>query len=332
MDLTFTDRNRRDVGLVSPTEGDLAWGEDENDFSLDVAGRSVPPEDGLLYLDGSDVGGVVRGYTSRTDLGYFSVVGDTWTGVLDSHVLRPPPGQAYYSVAGDAASCVASVIARIGLSDLFSVRGSAGVVVSHTFRRVTQDESQRGSGRYMGGWQAIWQLLLDHGLAISFAWDSATRRVAVTVSPRLDLTGDEAWSAGAAEIGVSRQRPCNHLVCLGGDVQGERDVIDLYMDSRGVVGTTQTQFGLDEVAQVYDDNNHEGDELRAAGTKKLRELWGDSQEVTIAASSGLGLRIGDLVGGTDARTGVDATAVVSKRVLSFHDGIPSWSYSSKVRG
>lgn len=332
MELTYTDSEWRDVGLVTPTDGDFAWGEDENDFSVDVRGTDMPPEDGLLYLEGSDVGGIVRGYGTDPTSEELSVVGDTWTGVLDSHVLRPDAGQAYYKVSGDARDCVARIVTRLGLDALFRVAAPrTGISVSHTFTG-SRDSAQDDAGRYMGGWQAIWQLLVEHGLCCSFAWSDSDRRVVMTVAPRHDLTDSEAQSVRLATVGVARRRPTNHLVCLGKGDLAAREVLDLYADSAGNVSTRQTFKGVEEVADVYDLSASESGELRDKGESELRKRWQESQTVTIGTSDSVDFRLGDLVGGTDERSGVSAEAVVSKRVLSFRDGEPSWSYTSTVRG
>lgn len=332
MDLTFTDSAWRDVGLVTPSEGDFAWGADENDFSIDVYGNTMPEVGGVLYLEGSDIGGLVTGYESRTDLGTFSVVGDTWTGVLDRHVLRPDSGSMYWTVRGDVRDCAAALVSRLGMGALFAVAPRrTGLVVTHTFRRVTNDEAQGGTSRYMGGWSAMWQLLYEHGCKAGFAWDASAHRVTMTISRARDWTDAESQSAGLAEVGVTTRLPCNHLVCLGGMQGAEREVLDLYADSSGRVSTRQTYTGLDEIAQVYDDNNHNGDELRTAGTKKLRDLWAESGSVTVQARQSVVFDLGDLVGGTDVRSGISATATVTKKVASFKAGSLSYTYSSTTR-
>lgn len=332
MDLTFTDASWADVGVVTPSGGDFAWGLDENDFSIDVYGSDLPPVGGLLYAEGSPAGGVVRGYESRADLGYFSITGDTWTGVLESHVIGPDSGQAYWSVSGTPAACVSAIVSRLGLDALFRVADSPVTsAMSHTFTGST-DSAQADTGRYMGGWAALWQMLLANNLALDMAWDAASSKVALTVTSSRDWTDAESQSAGLATLGVTARRPVNHLVCLGQGELAEREVLHLYADSDGSVSTTQTLTGLDEIADVYDASADDSDKLLSDGTKKLKELWAESQEVSIAASSAAGFRLGDLVGGTDPRSGISATAVVSKMVLSVSGGTPQWSYSSTVRG
>ena len=331
-ELTFTDAAWHDIGLIRPSEGDFAWGADENSFSVDFDGEAVPPVGGLLYAEGSDVGGMVTGYANDTRRNVFSVLGDTWTGVLDRHVIGPPAGSDYRTVSGDARDCVAEVVALAGMGGLFHVSsGRTNINVEHTFKG-SRDSLQRDAGRYMGAWAAVWQLVLQHGLSVALAWDDALKRVRVTVTPRADRTDAESQQAGLATLGVTTDRPTNHLICLGqGDLK-DRTVVHLYADRDGGISTAQSVFGVDEIAETYDDTGaQDAAKLEEDGRKKLKELWDKSQEVTIQARSGVTLALGDLIGGTDARSGIGATAVVSKRVLSFRGGVPSYTYTSTVR-
>ena len=332
MELTYTDASFHDVGVLVPSSGDFAWGTDENDFSIDVYGTDLPPRGGLLYAEGSDVGGVVRGFESETDNDIFSVVGDTWTGVLNRHVVGPPSGADYLTVSGEARDCVAQLVALTGLTGLYVVdERRTGINVTHTFTG-SRDEAESDAGRYMGAWSAIWQMMLDHGLSVTFAWDGSAKKVRMVVGRRADRTSDEEQQAGVSKLGITQKDVTNHLVCLGQGNLNARTRVDLYMDAQGNVSKTQTQKGLYELADVYDDSAAEdASKLEEGGRKKFAEIWKDHEQITDSASKGLQLNLGDLVGGTDERSGISATAVISKRVLSFSDGVPSYTYTTTVR-
>lgn len=332
VELTYTDASFHDVGLIEPYDGDFAYGNSENDFSIDTTGDSIPEVGAMMYAEGSDVGGIVTGYSSDAAMGTFSVVGDTWTGVLDRRVVGPDSGSDYLTLSGDVRDIVAALVSRAGLTGLFRVaEGRTGITASHTFTGSTSSE-QQDAGRYMGTWSAIWQVCVDHGCKCRFAWSDVERRVIVTVARLADYTDDEAQSAGLATVGVSIRKPTNHLVCLGkGDLKA-REVLHLYADRSGNVSTSQTIKGVDEIAEVYDDSSAEGDKLRTDGTKKLRELWQDSQEVTVkSGTTSADFDLGDVIGGTDPWSGLTARAIVTKKVASFKQGTLTYTYTSTVR-
>ena len=332
MDLTYTDAAMHDVGVLNVTGGDFAWGADENDFELTLAdGQESPEIGGLVYADGTDIWGVVRG-AIRTDDGKVKAVGATWTGALDSRVLKPPSGSAYYKVSGDMRDCVASLISQLGCADLFAVaKGKTGITVTHTFQGRKGDATQKDTGRYMGGWSALWQITSEHGCKAVARYDADARKIVLTIGRTEDRTDTEDMESAGASVALSYTRPVNHLVCLGQGEGTARTVLDLYMDSRGKVSTNQTYWGLDEIAEVYDDGNAEdAAELEADGTDKLHEYWLNGQTVTMDLDTDR-YDLGDTVGGTDPVTGLRATAVVTKKVVSLDNGSTTVSYDTTVR-
>ena len=332
MDLTYTDAAMHDVGVLNVTGGDFAWGADENDFELTLAdGQESPEIGGLVYADGTDIWGVVRG-AIRTDDGKVKAVGATWTGALDSRVLKPPSGSAYFKVSGDMRDCVASLISQLGCADLFAVaKGKTGITVTHTFQGREGDAAQKDTGRYMGGWSALWQLTSEHGCKAVARYDAATRKVVLTVGRAEDRTDSEDVEHAGATVALSNTLVTNHLVCLGKGEGTARTVLDLYMDSRGNVSTTQTYKGVYEIAEVYDDANAEDvDALKADGTAKLKEYRESAQSVDMAVAEDA-YDLGDLVGGTDPVTGIRATATVTKKVLSLNGSTPTVSYETTLR-
>ncbi|MEE1208407.1 MAG: hypothetical protein U0K60_00060 [Parafannyhessea umbonata] len=329
MDLTYTDAAMHDVGVLNVTGGDFAWGADENDFELTLADWQESPEiGGLVYADGTDIWGVVRG-AIRTDDGKVKAVGATWTGALDSRILKPPSGSAYFRVSGDMRDCVASLISQLGCADLFAVaKGKTGITVTHTFQG---REGEKDTGRYMGGWSALWQITSEHGCKAVARYDADARKIVLTIGRTEDRTDTEDMESAGASVALSNTRPVNHLVCLGQGEGTARTVLDLYMDSRGKVSTNQTYRGLDEIAEVYDDGNAEdAAALQSDGTARLKEYWDASQSVSMDVDADV-YDLGDLVGGTDPTTGINATAIVTKKVLTFSDGIATVSYETTVR-
>lgn len=332
MELIYTDADRDDIGFLQIDSGDFAWGVEENDFELTLEeGQEVPAVGAAIYIDGTDIFGIVRG-SSRESGSKTKIVGDTWTGLLDCRVMRPPSGSVYFKVSGDMRDCVSKLISQSAVTDLFTVpSGKVGLNVSHTFQGRNDDSTQSDTGRYMGAWAALWQLLSEHSCKVVARYDAESRKIALTPQRRDDYTDTENMEHVGTTVAISTRRPVNHLVCLGQGTGTARTVLDLYMDAKGNVSTTQTLKLADEIAEVYDDSNAEdAAALQSDGTARLKEYWDASQSVSMDADADM-YDLGDLVGGTDPTTGINATAIVTKKVLTFSDGIATVSYETTVR-
>ena len=89
-----------------------------------------------------------------------------------------------------------------------------------------------------------------------------------------------------------------------------------------MVSQTQTLVGADEVCATYDYSNADLSTLQSETQKHLQELQtGGSVEVTLSDEVGDGLRVDDKIVATDQASGVNVTAVVTKRIVKIDSGI-----------
>ena len=72
----------------------------------------------------------------------------------------------------------------------------------------------------------------------------------------------------------------NHLICLGSGELSARQVIDLYVDANGNIGTTQHYFGTDEIVDIFDYPNAESLQELTDKDQKITELT-NSQSVEV---------------------------------------------------
>lgn len=327
MDVTYTDASWDDVGILPVGTGDWAYGSSENDFELKVARGPVPEPGSLVYVEDSEVGGMVTGLSAASDSSAMTVSGATWTGVLGRKVVGPDAGDDYLVLSGDVRDVVASLVSRAGLDGLFSVSGwTPGVDVTHRFSGRRGDAAQEDAGRYMSCWAAIWQVLLDAGCKTTFRWDVSHRRVVMTVSRAEQAVGDEF---AESVVRIKRRTPVNHLVCLGKGELRDRAVAHVYLDAGGAATSKQFYTGVDEVADVWESTNDEGDELVAAGKRKIAEMAEDAVSVEVDAADDSMLDVGDVVGGEVAGTQVSAT--VTKKVVMTSGDAVTYTYETTVR-
>lgn len=322
MDLTYTDAVWEDLG-VAPCEGDFDLSS-EGDFSLTwPSSLPLPALGSLVYAEGTDVGGVVRGYDTTGDS--VRVTGSTWPGILASRVVGPDAGQAYLVAKGDLSAVLRSLVARVGLSGPVAVPETpSGVPVDHTFTG-SRDAAQEGSGRYMSLWAAAWQLCLEAGGSLRGRWEGGhPARLRLAAVRSTDWSADEEVPTSAALVRVRSGTPTNHLVCLGQGEGAAREVLHLYADASGVVSRVQSLTGLSEVAEVYDYSSSK--DLEADGRKRLARFRQEAQEVRVTIPEGCGISfdLGDVVGGTDPSTGISARAVVARKRVDVPSGAATY--------
>lgn len=316
MDLIYTNAERVDQGVLSAYAFDLSFGSDENDFEMTIGIAEAVLEYGAFaYMEGTEYGGIVDAKKTRTDDESITYMGRTWHGIMNSKVIQPDPGEDYFVVSGDANGILATVIARLGLGDLFvAVEGLSGINISgYKFPR------------YCKGYDGIRVMLAANGAKLKIAWKD--RAVYLSAVPIVDYT-EAPIDGDMATLTVERhEKKVNHLVCLGAGNLAEREVMHLYADQSGNVGDTQYYTGLDEVADVYDTSNSE--DLRSDGIKKLKELRdNDKAEISFPENDDSTYDIGDIVGATDVQSGVTAAAAVSQKIVRINNGVVSTEYKT----
>lgn len=319
MDLIYTNAALVDQGVLQDCTLDLAFGTDENDFELETPAEGVILEAGaLLYMEGTEYGGMVDGMRYTSADGIKRYTGRTWHGILNSKIIQPDAGEDYYTVSGDANTVLAAVISRLSLSTLFvAADATSGLSVSYQF------------DRYCGGYDGLRAMLASAGgkLRIEVL---GTGRVQLSAVPVVRYVTENEWDSDRMTLDAAQEwHPVNHLICLGkGDLR-ERQVVHLYADGQGNLSTTQTSAGLAERVAVYDYSNAESlEDLTANGMKKLAEYQaGDSCKAALADSETV-YDIGDVVGVWDNVTGLSMETTITKKIVTISGGVVTVSYKT----
>ena len=303
-DLTRTDSNRIDIGNIDGYVLDMAFGADENNYTLAVGiDNGIRLDKGcLVYSLGTDYGGMVAGRKVDTASGIIYHKGLTWHGMLGKHVICPPRGSSHLSVSGDANAALAAIVGHLGIGDVFAASDKAsGITVSHEFR-------------YDYAYQGIVAMLSESAAKLKIEWNG--ERAVLSAEKIVDYSQDSEQADFALDKDFL---PFSHLVCIGIGEMEERLELHLYADGNGVVSQTQTFFGIFERTLVYDYSNADYDKLLEDGTKKLSELQStDKIETSIAINENYD--IGDIVGGYESFTGLSATAPVTKKIVRVING------------
>ena len=313
VDLICADENGVPFHAVSDCVFDCAWGSGENDFELTLYDGTVLPDRGLVYVDGTEVGGIVDHMKDELSDGVSVVTysGRSWHGMLAGKVLQPDSGQDYLKVSGPVNQVLSNLLARIGLSDVFKVRADSTKTIP-TFQ----------FDRYCTAYDGIRRMLAANDLKLMFQEVDGT--IWMYAQPIVDH--NDTVDSDLIDFSITKDyRRTNHMIGLGkGDLKN-RLVIHYYADASGKVSSTRTFGGRDEIAAVYDYSSAEKDELDKQTKKQLQDLQG-AGAVDVTVHDGLSLDVGDRVAGCDHVTGLTVTAVVLKKIVKLSGGLLSVSY------
>lgn len=313
VDLICADENGVPFHAVSDCVFDCAWGSGENDFELTLYDGTVLPDRGLVYVDGTEAGGIVDHMKDELSDGVSVVTysGRSWHGMLAGKVLQPDSGQDYLKVSGPVNQVLSNLLARIGLADVFKVRADSTKTIP-TFR----------FDRYCTAYDGIRRMLAANDLKLMFQEVDGT--VWMYAKPIVDH--NDTVDSDLVDFSITKDyRRTNHMIGLGkGDLRN-RLVVHYYADGSGKVSNTRTFGGRDEIAAVYDYSSAEKDELDRQTKKQLQDLQG-AGAVDVTVHDGLSLDVGDRVAGCDHVTGLTVTAVVLKKIVKLSGGLLSVSY------
>jgi hypothetical protein len=269
MDLIYATHEREDIGILQDYTFDLAYGRDENDFSLTIdLSKHCMQDDYIVYMvdtqDGveapTEYGGIIDGMSVDTTQSTVTYTGRTWHGILEEKVIEPEQGQSHRTVTGDAHDILRELITASGLDGLFTCVGPSEITIAeYQFKRYTD--------LYSG----ICEMLAENGGKLQLVYQD--KMVHMSAVWLVDYSDDEEWDSGQVSFRVQKTlNPVNHLVCLGqGDMQ-DRAVIHLFTDDNGGVQPytftddpikdsdyildkrNQVLFGDKEVCEVFEDS------------------------------------------------------------------------------
>lgn len=312
MVLVVHDPERGDLRELLDFELDLAFGSDENAFELTCAEGLAPAEGQLVFVDGSEYGGVVdeASYEAgREATGTVTCKGRTWHGVLAGKRLLPDSGSGYLSVSGKAGDVLASLIGRMGLDGLFSAAADDSQV-SHTFER------------FCDGYSGLKALAKANGRKVAMRRKGG--KVEISLPPAVDYASKV--DSDLLDFTLTSVHRCvNHLICAGKGELEDRAVVHFFADAAGNVSHTQSLFGVDEIAALYDYSNADEEKLEEEGRKKLQE-YQTRGSVEVEAHDDIDVDVGDVISARDNAHGRTVTATVAKKIVKVSRGVATYSY------
>ena len=321
--LILADQNLKDIAPVMDAEIDIAIGE-ENDYEIKIQRdewRSEYTFGNVFCVKNTEYGGIIGEVDTSTAEDTISLLGRTWRGMLDKKIIRPPAGQDYKKVSGELNAV---------LSDLITEHFDDYFVVSQDDTGVSLTNYQ--FDRYCTLLAGINKMLKSVGYRLKIRYVQQERGqpgyVELSAVPIVDYSEQIELSQDSQLNFTFKncRNGVNHLICLGKGELQDRQVIDLYVQEDGSIGSEPFYTGIQEIAETYEDTSSETDELEEKGREKLLELMNSTSFSMDVETLNMDVAIGDIIGGRDYLTGLYAKKPITKKIYRVEGGKTSLEY------
>ena len=318
----------RELGAVKNANLTVDLNRNRN-FSLQIARSYWRPEltfSSLIYIPGTEYGGIIGEVLTDTTLDYVELKGLSWRGRMAKKIIEPPAGSDYKVVSGELHTVMKSLI-EPEFDGLF--------VVSQEDTGITVENYQ--FDRYCTLLDGLNKMLKSkwHRLQLSFRREQNEpgylyiEAVPITdFSNRIELSRDCQLNYMMDD----KRDGVNHLIVTGKGELQDRNILHLYVQENGAIGTEQYYTGLQEIAEVYENTSTETDELMSAAEDRLRSLAGKKTFKMDVAKLGLDVGIGDIVGGRDYLTGMYMAKPVENIVYEITNDVETKTYKLEGEG
>lgn len=315
--IIIADSTGTELRAVKFLEYDFEVGDFENSF-LVTGNRSeweAVPDKSRIYIPGTEYGGIYKHLETDTKNGTFGLGGYTWRGMLQNKVIQPASGADYATDSGELNAIIKARV-EAALPGLFTGSSeSTGVTVSYQYNR------------YVTLYAGLKAMLKSVGYRLEIAYDQTLKKVVVSAAPIVDYSPQIEYSSdmNADYVMNLNDSGVNHLICLGSGELRDRVVVHLYVDGDGNISQTQTLFGTDEIAAVYDYAGANQATLIQSGTQQLKNMAShDSFQMQLETVNPVA--IGDIVGGRDYITGYRMTAPIVTKICRWRNGFEDTEY------
>lgn len=292
-------------------------------FSVQIARSNWREEltfSSLIYIMGTEYGGIIGEVLTDTTLDYVELKGLTWRGRLAKKIIQPPAGSDYKVVSGELHTVMKSLI-EPEFDGLFVVsQRDTGVSVSNY-----------QFDRYCTLLDGLTKMLKSKGYRLQLTFRREQNEPGylyietvpiVDYSNRIELSRDCQLNYTMDD----KRDGVNHLIVTGKGELQDRNVFHLYVQKNGSIGKTQYYTGLQEIAEVYENTSTETDELEETSREKLQELMNKKTFKMDVAALGIDVNIGDIVGGRDYLTGMYMAKPVENITYELINDVESKTY------
>lgn len=316
----YTNRTGQEQGFLSFDKFDIDLN-DTQDFQIEQPYERWTSDlsDGCrVFVPNTEYGGIVGGFESDSNLSIIATTGRSWRGILTKKVVMP--WSDANTLTGDVNTAIGYLLNRCAMAPLYRPVTAQGASVNVKIdRHCTLYEALVKVVQSVGCRLSLVYRQQQHGEA-GFVEVSAVNAQELTDQINVSSNYGVKFTAKAVTNGV------NHLICLGQGELSARTVIHLYVDKKGNIVDTQKFFGLDEIAETYENSNATPEELREDGVKRLLELMSYTTFDVQPSEVNLEAYIGDIIGGTDYITGLTVKKPIANIIYTIEGDVERREY------
>lgn len=320
MDMILAKSDGQEICIVD-YDFDVDQGE-TNDFQINASYASWIPEiaiGDLIYIPGTEIGGIIKNISSATNTGNIYLKGYTWRGYLSKRVIRPPTGSDYYIAVGELNNIIRSLV---DIPNFVVPQINTGIHVHYQFER------------YCSVLDGIEKMLQTVGCRLDIQYiQTETGGYIQVQAVKAGMYGNTIEYSQDSMIDFNStddQMGVNHLICLGKGELKDRIVIDLYADKDGNISQNKTIRGIDEIVETFENSGAEEETLIESGTNRLQEHISKKSFTATIKQTEKELFIGDIVTGQDYITGNTVTKPIVDKVVKRTNGTYTRDY--KIEG
>lgn len=320
--VTLANKELRELGFIKDANVTVDLNGNRN-FSVQIARSNWYEEltfSSLIYIMGTEYGGIIGEVLTDTALDYVELKGLTWRGRLAKKIIQPPAGSDYKTVSGELHTVMKSLI-EPEFDGLFVVsQENTGVTVSNY-----------KFDRYCTLLDGLTKMLKSKGYRLKLTFQREENEpgyLYIEAVPIVDYS-DQIELSQDCQLNYTmddKRDGVNHLIVTGKGELQDRNVLHLYVQEDGSLGKTQYYTGLQEIAEVYENTSTETDELEEASIDKLQELMNKKTFKMDVAALGIDVDIGDIVGGRDYLTGMYMAKPVENIIYELTGDVESKNY------
>ena len=320
--VTLANKDLRELGFIKDANVTVDLNGNRN-FSVQIARSNWYEEltfSSLIYIMGTEYGGIIGEVLTDTTLDYVELKGLTWRGRLAKKIIQPPAGSDYKTVSGELHTVMKSLI-EPEFDGLFVVsqENTGATVSNYKF------------DRYCTLLDGLTKMLKSKGYRLKLTFQREENEpgyLYIEAVPIVDYSNQIELSRDC-QLNYTmddKRDGVNHLIVTGKGEMQDRNVLHLYVQEDGTIGNQQYYAGLQEIAEVYENTSTETDELEEASIEKLQELMNKKTFKMDVAALGIGVDIGDIVGGRDYLTGMYMAKPVENIIYELTGDVESKNY------